>query len=678
MARAGSVVVVLSLVAVLVGCTPREPRSTVAPLTIPAGCSPLLHEIACGLPYPSDHFLVDDDSLPSGHRVEIEGAAELSTQEGRSADATDFMPQDGFSRLSPVVWTFGVPVDDTTLPGINDDPAATLEPGFPIALIDASDGSRVAFFVDVDPRATDPAREALILRPLVRMKAETRYVVVVSGVVGVDGVVPVPVAMQRLLAGADAVGDDRVLRPLSARYESEIFPYLVDAGIERMAVQLAWDFTTGSDAHVSHDMLRARSLALEALATSPPTAVISRFLQDDQLVRVFSESPGLSWRYVELRVTGPRVVETDEAGTLLARDEDGDVAINGTTTFKVTAVLPVSVRDVDDAAPVELYGHGFFGGQNEVQYANIRELSQRSGRVLFAIDWLGMSLEDLGVVAGSMGSATSEALRFGERVPQGMVNWLTLTDLIKRGGLNHLVTVVGGTTEVTPFRRAGGSAVVDGGDIAFVGMSQGHILGGIQVALNADVKRAVLIVGGAGFSHMMFRARPFLGFTTFLDMSVPDPLDQQLLTAQLQRAFDRFDPGTYAPWVLAEELPEGPTSNPSSRRVLIQSGRGDTQVPNLGAILHMRALGVSWILPGAFDAPWGLPTTTAPFEGSGAYMYDFGIDASFEEEATFPDDENRVHSVTGATRQSQEQGTAFLRDGVIINPCDPDACGVLR
>ena len=93
----------------------------------------------------------------------------------------------------------------------------------------------------------------------------------------------------------------------------------------------------------------------------------------------------------------------------------------------------------------------------------------------------------------------------------------------------------------------------------------GHILGGILTALHPRLERAVMQVGGAGLSHMMFRALPFERFLFLMDFSLPDPLDQQKFSAMVQRHFDRIDPAFYAPWVLDEELPIGRSSNPADR-----------------------------------------------------------------------------------------------------------------
>jgi len=671
------------VVTLLTGCP-----APVEPLAIPPGCNPLLADVHCGLPYPSDHFLVADPSLPSGRRIEISGEAALLTSTGLSANPTTFLPQDGFSRLPPIVWSFGVAVDPTSLPGLADDPAATTAPGFPIALMRASDGARVPFFVDVDPRATSAAREALILRPLVKLDPETRYIVAVSGVAGVDGAIPVPESFRRLRDGDAAVGEDPILSPLLDRYEADVFPVIVDDGLAREELQLAWDFTTGSDAHVIADLSRARTLVLEELARVPPVVTVEGFFEGDQLARVFDDAPELSWRAIELRVTGPRVVDGDEAGAILARDDAGLVRLDGTTTFEVTVIVPASVRDGFAPGRPLLFGHGFFGARSEAESSAVRRIANETGRVLFGIDWLGMSTEDIGVVSTSLGENVAESLRFGERLPQAMMNWITLSELIAAGGLDDLT--VEGNAALAPFRRPasgpgtveqGGvsnanAVVVDGVDMVHLGISQGHILGGVMSTVNARVRRSVLQVGGAGFAHMMFRARPFAGFLLFLDSSLPDPLDQQLLAAQLQRGFERFDPVAWSPFTLDNALPEGPDSGAGGRQVLLQIGRADSQVPNLGAFIHARALGVPWIEPSAIAAPFGLTTSTAPVAGgSGIYTFDYGLDPSFENTADFPE-ATFVHDSVRRTPEAIAQMKAFFADGTIIDPCG-NGCGVI-
>ena len=126
-----------------------------------------------------------------------------------------------------------------------------------------------------------------------------------------------------------------------------------------------------------------------------------------------------------------------------------------------------------------------------------------------------------------------------------------------------------------------------------------------MTALNPTLDRLVLNVGGAGFVGMMMRARPFQDFLSFLGTPVPDPLEQQKLLATYQRPFDCFDPATYARYLLQEKLPGNP-----DKRVLMQAGLGDDEVPNLGTFLHARLVGVPLMQPAPW-APWGIPDATS-------------------------------------------------------------------
>src|SRR5690606_32904860 len=144
------------------------------------------------------------------------------------------------------------------------------------------------------------------------------------------------------------------------------------------------------------------------------------------------------------------------------------------------------------------------------------------------IDWQGMSVDDIGVTVSTMGADIKNAPTFSDRVPQAMVNWLVMS-----------AAIAGPLKEDPAFQREGGALVYDDSQLSFIGISQGHILGGVLSALHPRLSRSVLQVGGAGLSHMMFRALPFERFLFLMDLTLPDPLDQQKISAMLQRHFDR-------------------------------------------------------------------------------------------------------------------------------------------
>jgi hypothetical protein len=213
-----------------------------------------------------------------------------------------------------------------------------------------------------------------------------------------------------------------------------------------------------------------------------------------------------------------------------------------------------------------------------------------------------------------------------------------------------------------------GHGAYDPNDVYFYGISQGHILGGTYVALSPFVRRAVLGVGGASFTLMMSRARPFSTFLQLLRVGISDPLDLQKFIAMVSPTLDRIDPITYAPHVLADPYPD----SPPNRRVLLLDGLGDTQVPNLATHLHARALGLQLLSPGPREVV-GLDPVEVPPEGadlSALMEVDFGVDPDPTLQSRIPADETCVHEGLRRLDFIQDQTDRFWRpDGVVVQPC---------
>lgn len=626
---------------------PEEPGGGLSDL--PAGCQPLLGGHDCMLPYPSDFFLVPDESLPSGFRVELSGAAKLLASTG-SADIHEFRPSDGFSRMPTIVAFLPGPLSARGLVGVLSSPEESQLRTSPTLLIEARTGTLLPHFVDLDPRADDPERQGIIIHPLVALKEKTRYIVALHGLTRPDGT-PAEAPLGFALLRDGQAEDEPVLAPLIERYEEEIFPVLEAVGVPRDSLQLAWDFTTGSEAFVTSDMLRVRELTLAELSQNPPTVTIDSVEEpnDENIFRI-----------VKGTVTGPLFLTEASPEGALFRDGSGQVAQNGNITFAFTAMIPVSVQNQTEPGRVVGFGHGFFGGQGEVESQKMRIIANRLSAVLFAIDWFGMTTQD-GLLTGSrIVQEPSRTLFFAEGVHQGMANWLTMGAAIRGVLLEEeaFLRPQGGPAEGQPLYQTE--------PMSFLGISQGHILGGTLAALSPDFSRFCLNVGGAGFTHMMFRARPFDPFLRLLEGSLSDPLDQQKFTASLQEQFDRFDPSTYAPFVLQNPLPQ----SPPDRRVLLQIGLGDRSVPNLGSFLHARLLGIPELSPNPFPV-FGLGTVEAPFSGSALALYDFGIDLVDAYAVADPGGEdNEVHESVRLLEAALAQMDAFFQtDSVIINAC---------
>jgi hypothetical protein len=265
-----------------------------------------------------------------------------------------------------------------------------------------------------------------------------------------------------------------------------------------------------------------------------------------------------------------------------------------------------------------------------------------------------MSSSDVGDVIDAIANRPSEMVAFTDRVHQGMANTVAAAYAARGPLLEQLDLGIGP------------DPLYDAGQVYYLGHSQGHISGGLYVPMAPHVERAVLTVGGAGITFMMFRSRSFATFLGFIELYFPDALDQQKYTAMTQTTFDRIDPITYAPFVTAGTYP----GSPSQRRVLMHLGIGDTQVPNLATRLHARAMGLSLLQPAAREVPLLAPADS-PCDGSALVEFDFGVDPEPGIYAQPPEEGNEVHDGVRRLEVSGRQIDLFLReDGDIQHTCD--------
>ena len=605
------------------------------PLEVAEGCQPLLGGHHCQLPYPSDFYRMADGG---GFRLAPTG---LVTNQALDADVHGAVRADGFSHIPSIVAMLPDEVSDAGLTHLLGDLAASTADDSRTILL-AADGSRVPHYVDLDPRGADPLRQAIVIHPAVGLEYGQNYVVALRGLERPDGAPAAAAEGFRRIR--DGEGDPAIdgLAPL---YQEDIFPRLEAQGWTRGEIQLAWSFTVASQEVSAADMLRVRELTLAWLEENQPAVVI-----DEEEIDPTEDV----WRRVTGTVTGPLFLEEDAPGALLHRGADGQVELNGTATIEFTVQVPASLRDGGVGLAL-LYGHGFFGDRGEIEGQSARTISDSLGAVLFAIDWAGMTTDDLPEVLQDLGGEPAHTVDFADRVHQGVASWIAFA-----------AAVEGPLTEAPELQRGGGAPLYAPDPLSFLGISQGHILGGTMTAMNPFIDRIALQVGGAGFTHMMFRARPFDAFLLIISGILDDFADHQLFAASLQIAFDRFDPGTYARYLASEPLP----GTPADRGPLLQMGIGDASVPNLGTLLHARLLGAGYTTPSPLE-PFGLEPVDGPTAAPALTIFDLGVDpAEVYTEAIPPLEDNPVHEGVRLEPTSIDQLRTFFTGGTIAHPCD--------
>lgn len=616
----------MALIATLLalGCSD-DPAPAEAPLVVEDGCQPLLattshddvSQATCLLPYPSDFHRVADPSMPSGFRVSLRGAAKLHKTDGKLADPHDGYLADGASTIPAIIATLPSSLSRDGLPGITADPAGSMRPESATLLLEADTGALVAHYTDLHEDDDDGHHPGIVLRPLAPLKPRTRYVAALAGVRTTTGE-PAPAA-EGFRRMRDTKSDER--------FERDVFAPLERLGVARSRLQLAWDFTTGSAERPTEDLLRVVELTRAWLATNTPAIAVTS-TADDRVV---------------LSVDVPSFLDAGGARARLFRAPDGKVAQNGTAKVEVLVIVPSAVRNGAAPGRALAYGHGFFGGKNELEGKPARLISDRLGAVLFGIDWRGMAREDIVAVADTFAEDPEHVTDFAERVHQAMASWIVTTALVRTRFV-----------DVPELRRKDGGPLWDPAFIGYFGASQGHILGGTLSAIDDDIGRAVLNVGGGGFVHIMPRSGAFGAFALVLRSTFADSLTRLTFTSMMQSSLDRIDPVTYGPRL--------------RDKALLQVGLGDNAVPCWAGFLHARSIGAKQIVP-APRRIFGLEETPGGEPGATITLFDYGLEVPTD--APLPQNPNPLHDTLRSNEAALRQMEAFLRpDGLPIHACD--------
>jgi len=567
--------------------TPMETTVETPDFTIEEGCNPVSFDTDCFFPYPSNVFLADDATTPSGKIVELPTIAKPRKQGNRPFDFMDLHPADGFSVHQPIMALFPAGVDTSNVIFHDGDAAASLQASNTTILLDADSGELVAHWAEIDRNSDEPAEQTFIVRSFAPLKHSTRYIVALQSLKDASGAdIEAPRGFKEIRDAA--AGEHPVLAPLAARYEQDVFPALETAGVTRANLQLAWDFTTGSREFVTRDLLSIRQQIMDTYATEGPAVTITKTEVDPR--------DQIAYR-VEGTIEVPLFLEADEPSAMLNRDDAGNVAPNGTHQVPFVFQIGKGGEPQDESyQPLRLiqYGHGFFGLKEEINYGAMRRFSDGGGWAMIAVDWVGMSEEDLMVVINRIPGDTGRLFEFIDRLHQSMANQLALTYAVKSTMLE------------VPELELLGKTVYDPDQVYYYGISQGGIFGGVVMALSPHFERAVFGVGGGPYSLMMSRATNFALFLSLLEVALEnDHTAIQKVVTLSQHTFDRVSPIVFAPFILNEKLDGNP-----DKRVLLQVGMADLQVNNLASDVHARAIGVPVITPSS-RTPYGLDEVTA-------------------------------------------------------------------
>ncbi len=493
---------------------------------------------------------------------------------------------------------------------------------------------------------------AIIIRPVVPLEHETRYVVAIRGVVDDSGAaLPPPETFAALRDGSPStVGTIESRRD----HFEEIFTILDGAGVSRGDLQLAWDFTTSSLVDDTGWLVSARDQALEAVGADGPEFRLIREgeIGSEPPIRDFTmEENANIRRRVNIAMTVPLFLDIPDENARINLGPDGMPQMNGTAEYYVVINIPRSATPDNPARPIQ-YGHGLLGTRYQANAGWLAEFGNANGFMPFGVDWKGMAEEDVGPITISLARGTlHDFATVPERLVQGITNALLAMRLMLTGIGTHEAFQVDGRS------------VVDTSAGFYTGDSQGGIFGGTYMALTTDVERGILGVPGQPYNLILNRSVDFDPYLSLLRQAYTEGPNIQLALATIQMLWDRAEPGSFTSHIMNDPLPGTP-----SHQVILQAAMGDHQVSTLGAHVMARAIGAMTIGPQTRSI-WGIEEATAPHMGSAIVEFDYGLppDPIFNIPQRAGDD---PHGRVRRNPRALAQTLRFFETGEITHTCD--------
>lgn len=628
-------------------------------LNLTPGVSPR----SCMLPYPSDFFVEDDASTVTGKAIAFTADVMPRNAGGKPIDPTPYHSLDGFSPSTTGIlyWPQGVDLVGSGIPP-NTDLAQSLDPNSPTVIIeaDAAGCQRVVHFgendvsIDSDGEPVAPPDQVFMLRPAVRLKNATRYIVAVRDLIGQDAnlIEPSP-AFEALRDGIAT--ELPAVESRRARFDAMFTKLQDDCGVTRGDLQVAWDFTTASDDAITRWLVEMRDVTFAQLGTNAPSFVVS----------TVEDNPFPGDTRVCRRVRGtfsvPLFTTSNGPGSVLNIDPDTNLPKQNGVADDVpfTVMIPCSVWNGSEGGRPIYYGHGLLGsGDGEVTAGNLRTLAETYQFVIGATDWQGFSEVDVPTIVGFIPDLSGFP-KLAERLHQGVLNQLVM---------GRLLQAPNGLRAHEAFQNNGHS-LIGGDDVYYYGNSQGGIEGGVVMALAQDTTRGVLGVAAANYSLLLQRSVDFEPFFAIMRPAYPDPVQRTLSGALIQQLWDRSEPSGWYHHTIPGTVPNTPAHD-----VLVHMSTSDAEVSNLATEIMVRSMGMPQVAP-VVKTYVDIDEMTAPFTGSAMVEANGGYPPI--PTTNVPPADNDAHGQMRGLPAIQAQIDAFLRpDGNVQNfcngPCDPE------
>jgi len=583
-------------------------------------------------PFPSDFHTQEDMGTRTGRSLSIPAEA----LPGALVPDT-FAGIDGWPRMPVMLAHFDSGIDAASLPDPRDEGASVADTS-PVFLVREDTWERVPILIELDAEAVIEAKQALILRAHEALDPDTGYVVLITDRLDQgDGSGPLePTEAFRALRDEIPTDNDDV-ESMREDFET-VHMAIAETGLDPEEVVLAWSFHTRSREQVVNPLL--------SMVDQMMTATLGAYA-------VTSDVDTGENREIRGTVQAPNFIGPD--GTIAVDGDDAAIQ-HGTRDVPFLVTIP---HTVDETRPTVLYGHGFFSHMDEPTWSSLQGLIQPARVTMVSTEFMGFNSDDqfeaFQILADLNRTDEISAMQM-----QSEAHFVVLARLVRE----QLVT------DLVADRGDGSFHVMDGGEIVYMGISNGGTQGLTLMSVAPNIDRGILVVPGGGLVHFLQRASQWTTMGPLLATAFDHDLDFQVGAALMQSHLDPWDSINFVDHLVAPRF-EG--RDPV--RVVLHEAVEDAQVNNMVTHWVARTAGIPVFSPNTLE-PYGLETLPpADYDGPAAlYIYDEGYPPL--PVTNTPPVENGAHGSVRELDIYKEHVTAFIETGDIVygcaDACDPD------
>ena len=612
-----------------------EPEEQLVVVPHSDGCDNI-NPIHCMLPFPSDVFLVDDETKETGKRIHYSPTSLPGSGSKSMIEIPLINQMDGFSTSTQIMTAFSTS-PDLEMAANQNNIMPSMDVQHQTLLVNLENGDLIEHWVELDARAEDGEEVILHIRTIKHLEYNTEYGVLVHGLSDDSGEMIQPSEALTAIINGDTT-DSTDIENRRIGINNLIDYFIQEKDVKKSNIQAIWSFSTNSAESALGPIIQMRDDALERIGGGIGCTI-------ESVEENYGED-NLTLRRITGTFTTPQYTLSEYTPTLINRDENRMPVFVENREVPFIMTIPHLQNDTTDM-PITIWGHGFLG----LGDGGPRGWAHTYQTAMLTTDITGFSSVDYDPISFALLDPNYFS-HHSASLEQGMINHVVLAR-----------TFSDTCSNLTEFYEDD-LKIINTDEIHWGGYSLGGIVGIPVMSLSPDINRGALFAGGGPYTLIAERSGAVQGlyYAFSLDISYDNQMDRAvIMSAVIQQLWDVVDPDAYSAYL------NGGYSGLHEHQFVSLNSIGDQVVPILSADRMIRSSGAS-IMDSSVYHPVETSTWDENDTSSSVAVYFDGNFTAPEENIFGPG--NGAHGYLWYPSEPAEIAFQFILDGEIYDACE--------